>query len=51
MIEHGTQDIPASKLEDYNPMIGGKNFLYQPVKNDIEANEDIRKITTGEGDD
>ena len=51
MIEHDTQDIPAAKLEDYNVMIGVKNFLDQPIKNDIETNENIRKITADEGDD
>ena len=29
----------------------GKNFFDQPVKNDKVMYENIRKITTGQGDD
>ena len=32
-------------------MINGKNFFDQPVKNDIKTYDNIRKITTGQGDD
>ena len=32
-------------------MIDGKNFLDQPVKNNKGTYENIRKITTGQGDD
>ena len=32
-------------------MIDGKNFFDQPIKNDKVAYENIRKITTGQGDD
>ena len=32
-------------------MIDGKNFFYQPVKNDKVTYDNIRKITTGQGDD
>ena len=32
-------------------MIDGKNFFDQPVKNDKVTYENIRKITTGQGDD
>ena len=32
-------------------MIDGKNFFDQPVKNDKVTHENIRKITTGQGDD
>ena len=32
-------------------IIDGKNFFNQPVKNDKETYENIRKITTGQGDD
>ena len=31
-------------------MIDGKNFLYQPVKNDLKAYRSIPKIATGQGD-
>ena len=32
-------------------MIDGKNFFDQPAKNDKITYENIRKITTGQGDD
>ena len=32
-------------------MIDGKNFFDQPVKNNKVTYENIRKITTGQGDD
>ena len=32
-------------------MVDGKNFLDQPVKNDIRTYDNIRKISTGQGDD
>ena len=32
-------------------MINGKNFFDQPIKNNKVTYEDIRKITTGQGDD
>ena len=32
-------------------MIDGRNFFDQPIKNDIRTYKNIRKITTGQGDD
>ena len=32
-------------------MANGKNFFHQPIKNDIKRYKNIRKITTGHGDD
>ena len=32
-------------------MIDGKNFVNQPINNMIKTYENIRKITTGQGDD
>ena len=32
-------------------MIDGKNFFDQPVQNDKVTYENIRKVTTGQGDD
>ena len=43
--------IPNVEIKDYNVMIDGKNFFDQPVKNDKVTYENIRKITTGQGDD
>ena len=32
-------------------MIYGRNFFDQPIKNDLKKYDNIRKITTGQGDD
>ena len=32
-------------------MIDEKNFFDQPIKNNIKAYDNIRKITNGQGDD
>ena len=42
--------IPNVETKDYNVMIDGKNFFDQPVKNDKVTYENIRKISTGQGD-
>ena len=38
-------------MKDCNVMIEGKNFFDQPVKNDKVTYENIRKMSTGQGDD
>ena len=38
-------------MKDYNVMIDRKNLFDQPVKNDKVTYENIRKISTGQGDD
>ena len=48
---HSRYYLPTAKVEDYNVMIEGGNFFDQPIKNDIKTYENIRKITTGQGDD
>ena len=42
--------IPNVEIEDYNVMIDGRKFFDQPVKNDKVTYENIRRITTGQGD-
>ena len=32
-------------------MINGQKFFYKPVKNNLRTYDNIRKITTGQGDD
>ena len=43
--------FPNVEMNDYNVMIDGKNIFDQRVKNDKVTYENIRKITTGQGDD
>ena len=44
-------DVLNVEIKDYNVMIDGKNFFDKPVKNDKATYENIRKISTGQGDD
>ena len=43
--------FPTVEIKDYNVMIDGKNFFDQPIKNDLKAYDNIRKISAGQGDD
>ena len=43
--------LPIVEIKDYNVMINGENFFDQPIKNNKVTYENIRKITTGQGDD
>ena len=51
-VEKNTQYyLPKAEIKDYNVKIDGKNFFDQPVKSDIRTYDNIRKITTDQGDD
>ena len=50
-ISHSKYYLPKVELKDYNVKIDDKNFFDQPINNDIKTYENIRKITTGQGDD
>ena len=39
------------EVKDYNVMIDGRNFFDQTIKNDLKTSDNIRKISTGRGDD
>ena len=49
-IGHSRFYLPTEKVEDYNVMIDRKKIFDQPIKNDIKTYDNIRKITTGQGD-
>ena len=38
-------------MKNYNVMMNGQNFFYQPVRNDLIAYNNVQKIATGQGDD
>ena len=42
--------IPNVEIKDSNVMIDEKNFFDQPIKDKVK-HENIRKVTTGQGDD
>ena len=43
--------LPTVEIKDYNVMTNGVSFFDQPIKNNKETYENIRKIATGQGDD
>ena len=43
--------LPRVKIENYNIEIDGINFYDQPVNDSIKQYNEIRKISTGQGDD
>ena len=50
-IRHSRYYLPTEKVKDYNFMIDGKSFFDESIQNDIKTFENIRKFTTGQGDD
>ena len=38
-------------IKDQNAKIDGKNIFYQPISNDIQTYENMKKIATDQGDD
>ena len=48
---HARYYLPNAKDKDSNVMIDGKNFFDQPIKSYIKTYDNVRKITTGQGDD
>ena len=43
--------LPKVEIKDYDVKIDGKSFFDQPINNDTKTNENIRKISTGQGND
>ena len=43
--------LPKDYVKNYNVFINGKNFYDQPTDFDIKRFKDIRKLTTGQGED
>ena len=43
--------LPKVKIENYNIEIDGRNFYDQPINDSIKQYDEIRKISTGQGDD
>ena len=48
---HTQHYLPSVEIKDYNVMIDGRNIFDQPKKNDLKTYNNIRKITTCQGDD
>ena len=48
---HTKYFLPLEEIKDYNVIIDERNFFDQPIKNDFKTYDNIRKISTGQGDD
>ena len=42
---------PKGIIKNYNVIINGKNFYDQPIDSGIKWYKEIRKLTTGQGED
>ena len=43
--------LPRVKIENYNIEIDGRNFYDQPINDSIKQYDEVRKLSTGQGDD
>ena len=43
--------FPRVKIENYNIEIDGRNFYDQPINDFIKQFDEVRKVSTGQGDD
>ena len=43
--------LPRVKIENYNIEIDGRNFYDQPINDSIKQYDEVRKVSTGQGDD
>ena len=48
---HRRYFFPRIKIENYNIEIDGRNFHDQPINDLIKQYDEVRKISTGQGDD
>ena len=48
---HRKYFLPIVNITNYNVLIDGRNFHDQPINDQIKKYDEIRKITTGKGDD
>ena len=42
--------IPKGIIKNYNVIINGKNFYYQVIDSDIKRHEEVRNLTTEQGE-
>ena len=50
-VKAGRYCLPKSIIKIYNIIINGKNFYDQPIVSDIKRYKEVRKLTTGQGED
>ena len=42
--------LPRVKIDNYNTEIDGRNFYDQPINDSVKQYNEVRKISTGKGD-
>ena len=48
---HRKYFLPRANITNYNVLIDGKNFYYQPINDLIKQYDEVRKVSTGQGND
>ena len=43
--------LPRGEINNYNALINGRNFYDQPINDLIKQYDEVRKVSTGQGDD
>ena len=43
--------LPRGEIKNYNVLINGRNFYDQPINDLIKQYDEVRKVSTGQGDD
>ena len=43
--------LPGGEIKNYNVLIDGRNFYDQPINDLIKQYDEVRKVSTGQGDD
>ena len=43
--------LPRGEINNYNVLIDGRNFYDQPINDLIKHYDEVRKVSTGQGDD
>ena len=43
--------LPRAKNENYNVLVDGRNFYDQPVNDLVKQYDEVRKVSTRQGDD
>ena len=43
--------LPRGEINNYNALIDGRNFCDQPINDFIKQYDEVRKVSTGQGDD
>ena len=51
MLQAKNYFLPIGEIKNYNVLIDGRNLSHQPINNLIKQYDEVRKVSTGQGDD